>query len=148
MKTTSQWFLGVLAGLLILGSSQTARSQGGEPWTEKELKDPAALAKTLKDAKAVPPAIFNVGPVDQIKGAIHIGPASNADNLDALRKQLEKLPKDKEVVIYCGCCPFRRCPNVRPAFELLKEMKFTRPRLLNLPTSLNEDWVGKGYPME
>jgi thiosulfate/3-mercaptopyruvate sulfurtransferase len=51
------------------------------------------------------------------------------------------------VVIYCGCCPFSRCPNVRPAFELLKEMKFTMPRLLNLPHSLNDDWVSKGYPM-
>ena len=52
------------------------------------------------------------------------------------------------MIIYCGCCPFRRCPNVRPAFELLKKMKFTNAKLLNLPTSLNDDWISKGYPME
>jgi thiosulfate/3-mercaptopyruvate sulfurtransferase len=123
-------------------------AQTGEPWTDKQLKDPGALAKALKDPKVTPPVILNIGPVDQIKGAIRIGPTVSQDNLEALRKQLAKLPKDKEVVIYCGCCPFRRCPNVRPAFELLKEMKFTKARLLNLPTSLNEDWVNKGYPME
>ena len=53
-----------------------------------------------------------------------------------------------QVVIYCGGCPFSRCPNARPAFELLKELKFTKAKLLNLPTSLNENWVSKGYPME
>ena len=51
-------------------------------------------------------------------------------------------------MIYCGGCPFSRCPNARPAFELLKELKFTKAKLLNLPTSLNENWVSKGYPME
>jgi thiosulfate/3-mercaptopyruvate sulfurtransferase len=137
-----------LAGLMFLTGVNGAFSQSSEPWTDKQLKDPAVLARTLKDPKATPPVIFNIGPVGQIKGAIQIGPTSKPDNLDALRKQLEKLPKDKEVVIYCGCCPFRRCPNVRPAFELLKEMKFTKAKLLNLPTSLNDEWVSKGYPME
>ena len=92
--------------------------------------------------------IFNIGPVQQIKGAVAIGPASAQANLDKLKKQLTKLPKDKEIVIYCGCCPFRRCPNVRPAFELLKQMKFTNAKLLNLPTNLNDDWISKSYPME
>ena len=59
-----------------------------------------------------------------------------------------RLSRDREVVIYCGCCPFRRCPNVRPAFELLKELKFTNAKLLNLPTSLQADWTSKDYPME
>ena len=120
----------------------------GEPWTDKELKDPAALAATLADSKAPQPVILNIGPVQQIKGAIAIGPTGVQENLDKLNQRLAKLPRDKEVIIYCGCCPFRRCPNVRPAFELLKKMKFTKAKLLNLPTSLNEDWISKGYPME
>jgi thiosulfate/3-mercaptopyruvate sulfurtransferase len=61
---------------------------------------------------------------------------------------MAKAARDKEVIIYCGCCPFRRCPNIRPAFELLKKMKFTNLKLLNLPTGLNEDWIHKGYPLE
>jgi hypothetical protein len=31
---------------------------------------------------------------------------------------------------------------------LLKKMKFTKARLLSLPSSLNEDWISMGYPME
>jgi hypothetical protein len=124
------------------------RAQADEPWTEKQLKDPAALAATLADSKAPKPVIFNIGPVQQIKCAIAIGPANNKDNLEKLKRQLAKLPKDQEVIIYCGCCPFRRCPNVRPAFELLQQLKFKNAKLLNLPTSLNDDWISKGYPME
>ena len=106
------------------------------------------LAATIADAKAPKPVIFNIGPVQQIKGAIAIGPTGVADNLEKLKQQLAKLPKDKEIIIYCGCCPFRRCPNVRPAFELLQKMKFKNAKLLNLPTNLNDDWISKGYPME
>jgi hypothetical protein len=118
------------------------------PWTEKQLKEPQALAKTLQDPTATKPAVFNIGPLDDIKGAVHIGPASKNDNLENLKAKLEKLPRDQEVVIYCGCCPFSRCPNVRPAFELLKELKFKNPEVLNTPVSLDEDWISKGYPMK
>jgi hypothetical protein len=34
------------------------------------------------------------------------------------------------VVIYCGCCPLDKCPNVRPAFTLLKTMGFTNLHVL------------------
>jgi thiosulfate/3-mercaptopyruvate sulfurtransferase len=148
MSLNATCLLTSLAGLILICGCSQAPQETGEPGTDKQFLDPAALAKTLSDPHATPPAIFNVGPVAQIKGAIHIGPTVSQDNLDELRKQLAKLPKDKEVVIYCGCCPFSRCPNVRPACELLQELKFTQAKLLNLPTSLNEDWVSKGYPME
>jgi hypothetical protein len=41
-----------------------------------------------------------------------------------------------------------RCPNVRPAFQVLKEMGFTRVRVLNIATNMAADWYGKGYPSE
>ena len=145
-KTTR--LLNILAAAILFSSVTRALPQTDDPWTDKQLKDPAVLAFALTDSKASRPVIFNIGPVDQIKGAIAIGPASAPANLDKLKKQLAKLPRDKEVIIYCGCCPFRRCPNVRPAFELLKQMKFTNAKLLNLPSSLKEDWISKGYPME
>jgi thiosulfate/3-mercaptopyruvate sulfurtransferase len=148
MRTNSTRSLITLAAVVLLAGATRTFPQTENPWTEEELKDPAALAKVIKDPKAPKPVIFNIGPARQIKGAIRIGPVSKSANLEQLKQQLAKLPKDREVIIYCGCCPFRRCPNIRPAFELLKEMKFTKPRLLHLPNDLNEDWVSKGYPME
>ena len=148
MNTRATRFLNILVAAILLSSVRQALPQSDEPWTDKQLKDPAVLAATLSDPKAAKPAIFNIGPVQQIKGATLIGPASAPANLKKLKKQLARLPKDKEVIIYCGCCPFRRCPNVRPAFELLNQMKFTNARLLNLSASLKDDWINKGYPME
>jgi hypothetical protein len=141
-------FLNALSAAILFSSISRALPQSDEPWTDKQLKDPALLAAAITDAKAPRPVIFNIGPVQQIKGAIAIGPASKPGNLEKLKQQLAKLPKDTEVIIYCGCCPFRRCPNVRPAFELLQKTKFKNAKLLNLPTSLNDDWISKGYPME
>jgi len=148
MNTKPTRFPSTLVTAILFTGISLAPLQADEPWTDKELKDPAVLAAALTDSKAPKPVIFNIGPVQEIKGAISIGPTGTQGNLDKLKQQLAKLPKDKEIIIYCGCCPFRRCPNVRPAFELLKKMKFTNPKLLNLPTSLNDDWISKGYPME
>ena len=44
--------------------------------------------------------------------------------------------------------PYKNCPNVRPAFTLLNEMKFTNHKLLDLPANLKVDWIDKGYPMQ
>lgn len=148
MNAKATRFLNPLVAAILFSGVTRALPQSGEPWTDKQLKEPAVLAAALADPKAPKQIIFNIGPVQQIKGAISIGPTSAQANLDKLKKQLAKLPKEKEVIIYCGCCPFRRCPNVRPAFELLKQMKFTNAKLLNLSTSLNDDWISKGYPME
>ena len=148
MNAKATRLLNTLAAAILFSSISQALPQSDAPWTEKQLKDPAALAATLADAKAPQPVIFNIGPVQQIKGSIAIGPAKSQANLDTLKQQLAKLPKDKEVIIYCGCCPFSRCPNVRPAFELLQKMKFKNGKLLNLPSNLNDDWISKGYPME
>jgi hypothetical protein len=148
MNVKATPFLNTLAIAILLFSVIRALPQSDEPWTDKQLKDPSALAATLADPKAVQPVIFNIGPVQQIKGAIAIGPAKAQANLDKLKQQLAKLPKDKEVIIYCGCCPYSRCPNVRPAFEVLQKMKFKNGKLLKLPSSLNDDWISKGYPMD
>ena len=148
MNAQRTCLLNSLAAAILFSSITSARPQSDNPWTDKQLKDPAILAATIADPKAPRPVIFNIGPVQQIKGAIAIGPATKPDNLEKLKQQLAKLPKDKEVIIYCGCCPYSRCPNVRPAFELLKKLKFTNAKLLNLPSNLNDDWISKEYPLE
>jgi hypothetical protein len=148
MNTQMTRCLNTFAAIACFSGLNLAQAQIDEPWTDKQLKDPAVLAATIADSKAPRPVIFNVGPVQQIKGAIAIGPTSAPANLEKLKQQLAKLPKDKEVIIYCGCCPFNRCPNVRPAFELLQQMKFKNAKLLNLPSNLKDDWISKGYPLE
>jgi hypothetical protein len=56
-----------------------------------------------------------------IKNSIDIGSAVEKDNLKKMEQDLGKLSKDANIVIYCGCCPFNKCPNIRPAFTLLNE---------------------------
>jgi thiosulfate/3-mercaptopyruvate sulfurtransferase len=65
-----------------------------------------------------------------------------------MTKWADGLPRSTNLVIYCGCCPFEKCPNVRPAFTALNGMGFKKLRVLILPTNLATDWVGKGYPVE
>lgn len=135
----------LLTLLLILGST-TLLAQT-EPWTPQQLLAPQKLADIINDSSAPKPLIINIGPVGSIKGAIKIGPANDKDNLDRLKDLLSKEAKNKTVVIYCGCCPFKNCPNIRPAFSLLTKMKFEDPKLLNLSNNLKIDWINHGYPM-
>lgn len=118
-----------------------------EPWTPDQLIEPSDLAAIFNDSVATQPLVINMGSVNSIKGAIKIGPAKEKENLNQLKKLLAKEDRNKLVVIYCGCCPFSVCPNIRPAFSLLTEMKFTNHKLLNLPHNLKQDWINHGYPM-
>ena len=52
------------------------------------------------------------------------------------------------IVLYCGCCPWGRCPNVGPAYKLLLDMGFTRVKVLYLADNFGADWVNKGFPVE
>ena len=145
MKIKIFFFLGLAIAIVTISSF--IRTSNQEPWTEKQLLDPAELAKTITDGKAKQPIIFSVGPGALIKNSIDIGPVKEKENLEKLKQQLAKLPKDAQVVIYCGCCPFEHCPNIRPAFNLLNEMKFTNQKLLNLPHNFKIDWINHDYPV-
>ncbi|HEX4852407.1 MAG TPA: rhodanese-like domain-containing protein [Puia sp.] len=118
-----------------------------EPWTDKQLLEPSVLARLINDQNAKQPIIFCVGPKAVIKNSIDIGPGKDQANLDKFKQQLSKLPKDALIVIYCGCCPFEHCPNVRPAFKLLNDMKFTNQKLLNLSHNVKTDWIDHNYPV-
>ena len=145
MKTT--FLMAVLTAMLTIPAISVT-GQNADPWTQKDLLEPAALVTMLGNAQAQRPVIFNIGPLADIKGAVHIGSTSNKAGVDKLAKALEAVPKDKMVVIYCGCCPFRNCPNIRPAFSLLKEKGYKNPKLLNLKQNLKVDWMDYGYPMD
>lgn len=129
-------------------ASNMFSSQGPkEPWTQQQLLNPADLAKTLNNPKSAQPIVFGIGMQAVIKGSIDIGPVMMPQNLNLLKEKLNKLPKNSQIVVYCGCCPFASCPNVRPAMALLKNMQFTNYKLLNLPQNIKVDWIDKGYPL-
>jgi thiosulfate/3-mercaptopyruvate sulfurtransferase len=132
---------------LLLWFTAAYFAPGQDPWKPDQLMAPADLARIIADPQAKQPYIFCIGPGAVIKGSIDMGPARDSANLNKLRQQLSKLPKDATVVIYCGCCPFVHCPNIRPAFMLLTEMKFTHPLLLNLEHNIKTDWIDKGFPV-
>lgn len=127
-------------------------AQAATPWKKSEAIEPAELAAMLK-APGEKPAILFVGfPVlyraARIPGAVLAGPGATPEGLELLKRAASRLPKDRNIVIYCGCCPFDHCPNVKPAFELLRSMGYTKVKLVIIPTNFHTDWVAKGYPVE
>ena len=120
--------------------------------TSLALIQPVDLVPLL-DSKTARPAIFHIGPnvlyrSKHIPGAVYAGPGSTAAGLALLQQEAGKLPRDREIVLYCGCCPWDRCPNIDPAIEALKKMGFTKVKALHLPTGFKVDWIDKGYPIE
>ncbi len=134
----------IVSFLLLL--SFKSEAQKPENWTPDQLMEPTTLATEI-GAKTNMPLIISVGPGETIPNSIHTGMASTTEGIEALKKQLQNIPKDKKIIIYCGCCPYEHCPNVRPAIDVLKELKFTNYYLLNLPHNIKADWIDKGYPV-
>ena len=130
-----------------------AVAAGEDPWKPSDLMPPATLASRLADATASKPVILFIGfevlyHGAHIPNAVYVGAASKPEGLEALRKAVAGLARNKEIVIYCGCCPFDRCPNVRPAFAELRRLGFEKISVLSLPSNTATDWIGKGYPVE
>jgi thiosulfate/3-mercaptopyruvate sulfurtransferase len=125
-----------------------------DPWTSMETVTPADLAKEISDADpAKRPIVACVGfkflyDGGHVPGALFHGPASKDEGLRDLKQWADGLPKSSNVVLYCGCCPMVRCPNLRPAFTALQHEGFAHLRVLLLPTNFATDWAGKGYPVD
>jgi len=83
-----------------------------------------------------------------IPGSVYAGPGSKEEGLTDLRKAVAGQPKTREIILYCGCCPFDKCPNIRPAFATLRELGFTNVKAMMIPTNLKTDWIDKGYPTD
>lgn len=119
-----------------------------DPWTPSDLVSPARLAPDLGSALVIQvgfPALYHGA---HIAGSIYAGPASKPEGIEALKKAVGGEPRARAIVLYCGCCPWDHCPNIRPAFAALKQMGFTHVRALEIPTNLKTDWVDRGYPTE
>jgi len=114
--------------------------------------EPHDLAARLQ-AKGQPPTLIHVGfdtlyRGKHIPGSIYAGPGRTPEGLAALKAAVAKLPHNAEIVLYCGCCPWDHCPNIRPAFALLHDLGYTHVKALYIPTNLKADWIDPGYPVE
>jgi thiosulfate/3-mercaptopyruvate sulfurtransferase len=137
--------------LIALVATLCLCQDASDPWIKSEVLEPAALASLIKDSKS-PRVLCVAFPVlyhlKHISHSSFAGPGSKPEGIEMLKKAVANLPKDTDLVIYCGCCPMVKCPNVRPAYRVLKEMGFTHIRVLNIPTNMNADWYSKDYPTE
>lgn len=134
-------------------SAAADEAKRAEPWSAAGTLSAEELHRELTNQKGARPVIVYVGfrtlfAGGHIPGATFHGTASKAEGLDELKKWATGLPRTASLVIYCGCCPFERCPNIRPAYAALREMGFRKMRVLILPTSFAADWAGKGYEIE
>ncbi len=119
---------------------------------QAHLIQPAELAAMLRSPVAAKPLVVQIGfrilyEQAHIPGAEYVGAASEAAGLDTLRARVKALPKSAAIVLYCGCCPWSRCPNVEPAYAALKAMGFKNAKVLEIPDNFGADWVDKGYPV-
>ena len=118
---------------------------------EASLIQPEALVQMLKSTEKEKPLILQVGSrvmfsQAHIPGSEYAGPGSQASGIQSLENVVASLPKTRHIVLYCGCCPWNKCPNVGPAFKRLHDLGFSNVRVLYLASNFGDDWVGKGYP--
>ena len=165
--------IGVAAGLFVLGVTlftlagsrllvaAPADPVNGRPETKSAaagaipaaaLISPQDLAKVLSSLPSERPILIYVGfrmPYTQahIPDSENLGPSATQAALEQLLKRMAGIPRDRSVVIYCGCCPWSHCPNVRPAYQALHNHGFKKLKVLYVADNLGTDWVNKGYPV-
>jgi rhodanese-related sulfurtransferase len=101
-------------------AAQGGQATSPDPWTAAQLVEPADLVKELSPKNQATPTILYVGfrtlfEGGHIPGASFHGTASTEAGLSDLKKWVASLPRTTNLIVYCGCCPFDRCPNIRPA---------------------------------
>jgi thiosulfate/3-mercaptopyruvate sulfurtransferase len=140
----------VVFGLVPLTPPRAQNSP--DPWAAAQTIQAADFAKELAGGKSSPTILYvgfqrlyNSG---HIKGAQYHGSGGRPEGLEEIKKWAEPLPRSTNLVIYCGCCPLDKCPNIRPAFSALRDMGFTNLRVLLLPNSFAADWAEKGLPYD
>jgi hypothetical protein len=106
------------------------------------LVQPAELVRMLHGSEK--PLILQVGShalyaEAHIPGSEYVGAAGTSAGLQSLRERVSNLRKDQFIVIYCGCCPWGHCPNIRPAYEQLRALGFTQVKALYLADDFGTD---------
>lgn len=145
----------ILFGVLFLAyaAAGTATLGASDKPGGRDLVQPAALARQLSGPVARRPMLVHVGfdalyRGGHVPGSLYAGPASRPDGIRALANALQPVARDRNVVLYCGCCPWSHCPNVGPAFREARRMGFRNVKVLYVARDLQHDWADKGLPME
>ena len=157
-RITTLTLTGLLASLCLLVGSSAAQ-QPAPPASADETIPPAQrlqpeeLVPLLTRTGSEKPLVFQVGPrvfyaEAHVPGSEYIGAGNSESGLQALKDRVKSLPHDRFLVLYCGCCPWTKCPNVRPAYQQLVSLGFTRVKVLYIADNFGKDWVNKGYPVE
>ena len=117
-------------------------------WKKEQLMPTKELAEKIQTNAKDKPVVFNVGPMEQIKTAVFVGRGTSVTGLEKLKSSVAMENKNRTVVVYCGCCSYASCPNIKPAYDVLIAAGFKNAKVLELPEGIKPDWVAKGYPME
>ena len=153
MNVTFQPFPIVLVmGLISTALAPALPAQQASLIPSSRLIKPEELVAVLQSSTGEKPLLIQVGShvlysQAHIPGSEYIGPASSATAQQQLRQRIESLPRKKFIVLYCGCCPWSHCPNIKPADDVLEAMGFTNVKVLYIANNFGTDWVDKGYPV-
>lgn len=121
-------------------------SQEKDPWTADDLMKTEDLVDKITKQKTDDFHLIHIGFEDIIPHSINAGPGMEKESLENLQNILKDISKEEEVILYCGCCPMDVCPNIRPAFDLVKNLGYKNLKLLDIPTSIKADWIDYDYP--
>lgn len=133
--------------ILLTGAGASMAYAGAEAIPKSALMQPAELVALLgKKPMVICVAFPFLYRAAHIEGALYGGAGAKPEGLATLAALVKSVAKDKEIVLYCGCCPWDHCPNLEPAFNKLKSLGFTRVKAVMIPTNLHTDWITKGYP--
>ena len=139
------------AFLTLVASNVALAAKPASSIPADNLIQPADWAAQLKEGSAAKTLMLHVGfktMYDQahIPGSEYAGPGNTGAGLQALRDRVASLAKDAPIMIYCGCCPWVRCPNMAAAYDTLIELGFTNVKAMIIDDNFGKDWVEKGYP--
>lgn len=143
MSTMTRMYL---SSLFVLFFSLLIQAQPNS-FKPEQLIQPAKLSEVYSKPLSAQPLILNMGVERNIKNAVEVGIVSSPSKYQKLVEVMKKVPKDRELVVYCGCCKLEDCPNVPLALEKLSSLGYKKVKVLNLTTGINEDWIDKKYPM-
>ena len=137
----------------VLGMCGQLPASPSDPLQDSQLLKPRELVKALSGPAGAKPVVLCVGyqvlyEGSHIAGARFVGPTTKPAGMEKLKQETKNLPRDKEIVLYCGCCPWNDCPNIRPAVSALEQLGFKNVKALYLPANLQQDWIDKGFPIE
>jgi len=142
-------------GALLLGSFLVLAVAAARPdaLTPADLIRPDELTKALSLPEKDRPLILHVGPqalfrTGRIPDARFAGPGSTARGRATLQRALLGVPPSRPIVLYCGCCPWVNCPNVKPAFETARSSGYSNVKVLYIAQDMKRDWVSQGRPWD